>query len=96
MSDCKEITAAELREACERAGLHVSLAGSVDAATCAMILDKSERTLRLWREREYGPAYHTLGRVSYALADIAAFINESCRQEAAESGNHRQRGARAP
>jgi hypothetical protein len=99
MSDCKEITAAELREWCECAARSVSLNGFVDAETCAEILDISERTLRLWRSHDRGPPWRKPkhGRaVKYALADIAAWFNEQCRQEAASSGSHRQRPAGAP
>jgi hypothetical protein len=42
----------------------------------AYVLGVAPRTLRGWREAGIGPPYFRLGRVTYATADLLAFLDQ--------------------
>lgn len=69
--------AAQLMEWCREYSHWVSPDGRINPTTAAIILDRSEKTLRSWRSDHYGPEYHQYskrGRVTYRLDELARFI----------------------
>lgn len=65
----------------------------IDAKAAAEIIGVAETTLRSWRRRECGPAYHQLvtggeacGLVRYSYADLMSWMG-ACRVEHVKSAH---------
>lgn len=68
-------TLARLRETAEARGFQITGDGFLAERDAAELLGRSPSTLRRWRAEGAGPAWRRrLGRVEYALSDLADFV----------------------
>ncbi len=65
---------ATLAARCRKLGRAVSLAGTVDTETAALLVERSPATLANMRSVGKGPEFRRRGRVEYALHDLADYL----------------------